>query len=96
MTILTGDCRHLMPAHGPFDLVLADPPYGRRWPQRLLGLPEIERLLVPRGALVLERSVREPAGTGTGTGESKLSLLETKRYGETCFDLYEPTEGLLG
>ena len=28
MTILTGDCRDLMPAHGPFDLILADPPYG--------------------------------------------------------------------
>ncbi|NUB11618.1 hypothetical protein GAY28_02175 [Azospirillum brasilense] len=26
--ILTGDCRALMPAEGPFDMILADPPYG--------------------------------------------------------------------
>jgi site-specific DNA-methyltransferase (adenine-specific) len=28
MMILTGDCRALMPARGPFDMILADPPYG--------------------------------------------------------------------
>jgi hypothetical protein len=28
MTILTGDCRLLMPDHGPFDRILADPPFG--------------------------------------------------------------------
>ncbi len=28
MIILTSDCRELMPSHGPFDMILADPPYG--------------------------------------------------------------------
>ena len=40
MTILIGDCRHLMPAHGPFDLILADPPYGDTslaWDRRVDG-----------------------------------------------------------
>ncbi len=26
--ILQGDCRELMPAEGPFDMIVADPPYG--------------------------------------------------------------------
>lgn len=26
--ILSGDCRDRMPAHGPYDMILADPPYG--------------------------------------------------------------------
>ena len=26
--IFVGDCREVMPAHGPFDLIIADPPYG--------------------------------------------------------------------
>ena len=40
MTILTGDCRDLMPAHGPFDLILANPPYGDTslaWDRRVEG-----------------------------------------------------------
>jgi len=40
MTILIGDCRDLMPAHGPFDLILADPPYGDTslaWDRRVDG-----------------------------------------------------------
>ena len=28
MTILTGDCREEMPWHAPYDMILADPPYG--------------------------------------------------------------------
>lgn len=28
MTILTGGCRDLMPAHGPSDVVVSDPSYG--------------------------------------------------------------------
>jgi len=40
MTILTGDCRELMPTGGPFDLILADPPYGDTslaWDRRVDG-----------------------------------------------------------
>jgi site-specific DNA-methyltransferase (adenine-specific) len=40
MTILTGDCRALMPPIGPFDLIVADPPYGDTslaWDRRVDG-----------------------------------------------------------
>ena len=39
-TVLAGDCRALMPLHGPFDLILADPPYGDTslaWDRRVDG-----------------------------------------------------------
>lgn len=38
--VLTGDCRELMPANGPFDLIVADPPYGDTslaWDRRVDG-----------------------------------------------------------
>jgi site-specific DNA-methyltransferase (adenine-specific) len=46
MTILTGDCRNLMPDHGPFDLILADPPYGDTslaWDHRVDGWMPLAR-----------------------------------------------------
>jgi site-specific DNA-methyltransferase (adenine-specific) len=38
--ILTGDCRDLMGAEGPFDLIIADPPYGDtalEWDRKVRG-----------------------------------------------------------
>ena len=38
--ILTGDCRRLMPSHGPFGIIFADPPYGDTslvWDRRVEG-----------------------------------------------------------
>jgi len=40
MIVLTGDCRELMPPRGPFDMILADPPYGDTslaWDRRVEG-----------------------------------------------------------
>lgn len=46
MTILVGDCRSVMPGHAPFDLIIADPPYGDtslEWDRRVNGWPEVAR-----------------------------------------------------
>lgn len=55
MTVLTGDCRALMPAHAPFDLILADPPYGDTslaWDRRVEGWLQLARAaLAPTGSL---------------------------------------------
>jgi site-specific DNA-methyltransferase (adenine-specific) len=60
--ILTGDCRDLMPAHGPFDMILADPPYGETsltWDRRVDGwLPLVRRALSPTGSLWVFGSLR--------------------------------------
>ncbi|MGM7669998.1 16S rRNA (guanine(966)-N(2))-methyltransferase RsmD [Microbacterium sp. A93] len=64
---------------GPWDLVLADPPYPLTGAALAGTLGRIAAVLVPEGLLVLERSSRSaepdwPAG---------LEPLEVRRYGET-------------
>ena len=62
MTILTGDCRDLMLAHGPFDLILADPPYGDTslaWDRRVNGwITRARDALRPTGSLWVFGSLR--------------------------------------
>mgnify|MGYP001176868780 FL=1 len=62
MTILTGDCRQLMPDHAPFDMILADPPYGDTslaWDRRVDGwLPLARTALTPAGSLWVFGSLR--------------------------------------
>jgi len=61
-TVLAGDCRTLMPAHGPFDMILADPPYGDTslaWDRRVEGwLPLAREALRPTGSLWVFGSLR--------------------------------------
>ncbi|EXL06466.1 DNA methylase [Brucella anthropi] len=62
MTVLTGDCRDLLPAHGPFDLIVADPPYGDTslaWDRRVDGwLPLACEALRPTGSMWVFGSLR--------------------------------------
>lgn len=62
MTVLTGDCRALMPAQGPFDLILADPPYGDTtlgWDRRVVGWLALARqTLRPSGSIWVFGSLR--------------------------------------
>jgi len=62
MTLLCGDCRDLMPAQGPYDLILADPPYGETslsWDRRVEGwLPLAAQALTPSGSLWVFGSLR--------------------------------------
>ncbi len=61
-TVLTGDCRDLMPSHGPFDMILADPPYGDTalaWDRRVDGWLALARAaLQPTGSLWVFGSLR--------------------------------------
>jgi site-specific DNA-methyltransferase (adenine-specific) len=61
-TVLIGDCRDLMPAHGPFDMILADPPYGDTslaWDRRVDGWLTLARdTLRPTGSLWVFGSLR--------------------------------------
>jgi site-specific DNA-methyltransferase (adenine-specific) len=60
--VLTGDCRNLMPEHGPFDMILADPPYGDTslgWDRRVDGwLPHARAALRHSGSLWVFGSLR--------------------------------------
>lgn len=62
MTVLTGDSRLLMPGHAPFEMILADPPYGETslgWDHRVEGWLALARdALAPSGSLWLFGSLR--------------------------------------
>lgn len=60
--ILVGDCRELMRGAGPFDMIVADPPYGDtslKWDRRVSGWLEVAAAsLKPAGSLWLFGSMR--------------------------------------
>jgi 16S rRNA (guanine966-N2)-methyltransferase len=64
---------------GPWDLVLADPPYPLGGAALAGTLERIAAVLVPEGLLVLERSAR----SATPDWPAGLELLEERAYGET-------------
>lgn len=76
---------------GPWDLVLADPPYPLDGPALTSTLERIASVLAPGGLLVLERSVRSaeprwPAG---------IEPLEARTYGETVlYFCLAPADGM--
>ena len=85
---LAGDVRKVLargaPAHGVFDLVLADPPYAGDWGERLVAERGAGALLAAGGWLVVERSsARERPPRLFG-----LRFCEERRYGGTAFDAY--------
>ena len=53
--IIAGDCRILMPPCGPFDLIIADPPYGDTsldWDRKVKGWESVARgALKPTGSI---------------------------------------------
>ena len=60
--LIIGDCRQIMPGLGPFDMILADPPYGDTslaWDRRVDGWLEVARdSLKPSGSMWLFGSMR--------------------------------------
>lgn len=72
--VLAGDCRQLMPAYGPFDMILADPPYGDTslaWDRRVEGWLSLARAaLNPRGSMWVFGSLRCFMATGTAFREA--------------------------
>lgn len=74
---------------GSFDLVLADPPYDSGARAKLLGDETLASVLEPDGIVVVERSVRDEAGTNA----PHLRWCGSKRYGETAFDWWECAAG---
>jgi 16S rRNA (guanine(966)-N(2))-methyltransferase RsmD len=69
-------------ASGPFDLIVADPPYGSGLAGSFVARVAEDRMLAPDGLVVLETGVRdvEPAGSGS------LRRVRSERYGDTRLD----------
>lgn len=66
--ILTGDCRVIMAQHGPFDCIIADPPYGDTslaWDRRVDGWESVARECCrPSGSMWVFGSMRFFMATG--------------------------------
>lgn len=65
-------------AAGPFDLILADPPYGRGQVEALAGLCARTGLLAADGVLVIEHAPTERPAAPAG-----LALDDRRAYGQT-------------
>lgn len=69
-------------AAGPFDLVLADPPYNRGLVKAALELVAGQGLLAAGGLLAIEHSPAE-----TPTASKGLAVMDRRRYGQTQLSL---------
>ena len=86
--ILAGDVESLLARRavgGPFELVLADPPYLEAPGERLLPALAGSGALVPGSKVVLQRHYRTPTAEAPGTG---LVRHRTAAYGRTSLDFY--------
>lgn len=82
-TILPGDAwDDSGAAAGPFDLILADPPWGDEVEERVVAAAA--RRLSPGGMLVLEHPARRPSPEPP----FGLPVLKARRYGDTALTLY--------
>ncbi len=87
-TILRGRSAELIrreALRGPFELVLADPPYATD--EAVIFLPLAAGLLAPEGRIVLERESRHAPVLAAGCG---LEHYRTARYGRCCLDFFRP------
>ncbi len=75
-------------AAGPFDLILADPPYDSDEIARFL--PVAAGRLTPNGQVVVERASKGEAADPSGSG---LERVRTARYGRASLDFYLPEPG---
>jgi 16S rRNA (guanine966-N2)-methyltransferase len=68
---------------GPFDIVIADPPYDAPWIAE--ALMAAARHVAPGGVLVLEHAWRRAA-----PDVSSLTLVRTRRAGDSALSTYRP------
>lgn len=80
MTLLVGDCRRLMPAAGPFDLILADPPYAATalaWDRQVEGWLDLaSAALKPSGSIWIFGSLRSFLRIGPAFRAAGLRLAQ--------------------
>ena len=78
--IITGDCRTALAAHGPFQMLLADPPYGDTslaWDKRVDGwVKAAYDLLAPNGSIWVFGSMRYFIDTGAEFAAAGFKLAQ--------------------
>lgn len=70
--LITGDCREVMASHGPYDLIIADPPYGDTsldWDKKVRGWEAVAlSCLKPTGSMWVFGSMRYFLDEGVPAG----------------------------
>lgn len=77
---------------GPFDVVLADPPYADGWEIKLLEELPWDQLLVPGGFLSLEWGTQKSKPETLPEETAFLVKVREKTYGETILTTYQRRE----
>jgi 16S rRNA (guanine966-N2)-methyltransferase len=98
ITLITGAVERSvdqMVRGGPFDVVLADPPYGQDWERRLLSELPWDKLLVPGGFFCVEWGIQ---GSGKKNFDQVLAAewpflvkIREKLYGESVLTSFQRT-----
>ena len=76
----------------PFDIVFIDPPYGMHACRAAVEAILENRLLKPRGILVLESGEPDPLGVDTPIA-ARFEVLKTARYGVAYVTILTPVGG---
>ncbi len=77
---------------GPFDVVLADPPYAEGWELKLLNNFDWSILLNPDGVLVLEWGTQKSQVSELPESAPHLVKAREKNYGDSVLTTYRRAE----
>jgi 16S rRNA G966 N2-methylase RsmD len=78
---------------GPYDIILADPPYEAGWESKLLSLPEWNALLTPGGVFCLEWSPLKAGLEQLPPPPPGLEQIREKAYGDSVLTTFARTSG---
>ncbi len=80
--------RVLSEIRGPYDIVLADPPYGDSESLALVSMPSLHHLLAAEAVVILEHSPRAEVVGDVGP----LRFVRTRRYGDSAVSIWQREE----
>lgn len=87
-----GSAARMLLRHGPFDVVLADPPYADGWETRLLTELPWAELLAPGGVFCLEWGTVKSQVAELPEQAACLAKVREKNYGDSVLTTYERTD----
>lgn len=82
----------LLLKHGPFDVVLADPPYAGGWEEKLLFEFPWDRLLASGGFFCLEWGPQKSHIASLPANAPHLVKVREKNYGDSVLTTYQAVE----
>jgi 16S rRNA (guanine966-N2)-methyltransferase len=83
---LPGALSRISADEAPFDLIFADPPYGRGHPEKLLDAEELLSLSAPDTMLIIELPQTETPRDGL------WQTVDRRRYGDTALQFLQPKD----